>query len=121
MSTVDVHFGHLCTIRVTRFDIVGTFGGTQAAAIEFQVQANKTRAYRNYSIRVPYDQATSPMTTVRLAWRQLTGHDISAGTTDPPASGDPPTAGQASVLAEIKNFVQTETEKLGVNLTLDVI
>lgn len=120
MTTVDVHYGHLCTIRIPKFDIVDTFGGAKAAAVTFQVQANKTRAYRPYSVRIPYDPATtSPSAAVREAWLQLTGHDISLDGGD--QGGDAPTAGQTATLEEIKNFVRTETEKLGVNLTLDII
>lgn len=119
MATVDVHYGHLCTIRVTKFDIVDTFGGAKAASVVFQVQANKTRAYRAFPIRVPYDPATPPIAAVRGAWHRLTGQDISLN--GPGGSADAATEGQAATLSEIKAFVQAETEKLGVNLTLDVI
>lgn len=120
MTTVDVHYGHLCTIRVTKFDVVETFGGAKAASVVFQVQANKTRAYRSFPIRVEYDASTSaPIMAVRHAWKRLTGHDISLNGSG--ADSDPPTAGQAAMLAEIKEFVRSETQKLGVNLTLDVV
>jgi hypothetical protein len=120
MSSVDVevHYGHLCNIRVTKFDIVDTFGGAQAASVVFQVQANKTRAYRSFPIRIAYDPATPPIAAVRNAWQQLTGHDISV---DGSSAGTEPTAGQLATLAEIKEFVRSETQKVGVNLTLDVI
>jgi hypothetical protein len=116
---VDVHYGHLCNIRVTKFDIVDTFGGAQAASVVFQVQANKTRAYRSFPIRVAYDPTTSPISAVRNAWKQLTGHDISLDGSS--TGGTAPSAGQLATLAEIKEFVRSETQKVGVNLTLDVI
>lgn len=120
MATVDVHYGHLCTIRVTKFDVIDTFNGARAASIVFQVQANKTRAYRTYPIRVSFDGSSTPIMTVRAAWKQLTGQDITleAGSVQTVAA---PTAGQQATMEEIKEFVRTETQKLGVNLTLDVI
>ena len=117
-SEIQVHYGHLCTVRVTKFDIVEAFGGSKAASVVFQVQANKTRAYRSFPIRVAYETDLTPSAAVRAAWKQLTGHDVSP---DAETSDETPTAGQAATLAEIKEFVRSETQKLGVDLTLDVV
>lgn len=118
---VPIHYGHLCTIRVTKFDIVDVFNGQKAASVVFQVQSNKTRAYRTYSVRIPYDTDSpdhkTPIDTVRKAWKDLTGHDISPSST----SVALPNAGQSLVMDEVKEFVRSETLKMGVNLTLDVV
>lgn len=120
MSSMNVHYGHLCTVRVTKFDVSQAYNGAQLASIVFQVQANKTRAYRTYHVRVPYDK-TAPGTqtstqTVRTAWKALTGQELDSGATQGLV-----TAGQNAVMSEIKDFVKEETEKMGVNLTLDVV
>ena len=120
-ETVDVHYGHLCTIRVTKFDIEDTYAGGQAAAIIFQVQANKTRAYKSFTIRVPYMSSQAPIQLVRTAWKSLTGQDITLDTTGQAVTQSSLSDGQKAIMAEIKEFVRSETEKLGVNLTLDVI
>lgn len=118
-TTLDVHYGHLCSVRVSRFDTEDALDGTRNATIEFQVMANKTRAFKTFTIRVPFDD--QPMSVVRSAWYQLTGQDITAGTADTPPATSDPTAVQTATLNEIKEFVRAETEKLGINLTLDVI
>lgn len=122
-SMVDVHYGHLCTVRVAKFDIVDSLG-SQVASVVFQVQANKTRAYRSFAVRIAYEPEWSPTVAVRAAWRQLTGQDISlnsapAGTGDSEQSESTP--GQAATFAEIKEFVLAETRKLGADLTLDIV
>lgn len=107
-STVDVHYGHLCTIRVSTFDIVGS-PGARVAAVVFQVQANKTRACKVFTVQTPYESGSSPSAAVRAAWRQLTGE------------GGDTTVAQTAAMDEIKEFVVSETRKLGVGLALDIV
>ena len=118
ITTVDVHYGHLCTISVLDFDIVDTFGGDQVAAISFEVQASRTHACKELQIRIAYDPNVAPVTTIREAWKQLTGHAIWL---DGGPNVQNPAQGQTATLQDIKDFVQKETDKVDANLTLDVI
>lgn len=118
MTTVDVHYGHLCTIRVTRYDPIPTFDGNQAVAMTFQVQANKTRAYRTFDVRTPLLDGQEPIATVRAGYKQLTGHNISLDGSGEDADATP---GQSATLQEIKEFVRSETQKLNGSLALDII
>lgn len=114
---VLVHYGHLCTVRVVKFDTSVGHDGGSIANVTFQVSANKTRATRTYPVRVAMaSEDDETMDVVRRAWKMLTGHDIS-GTGQ---SGDQ-SPGQTSVLNEIKEFVKRETSRLSSGATIDVV
>lgn len=114
---VLVHYGHLCTVRVVKFDTAVGHEGGSVANITFQVSANKTRATRTYPVRVGMaSDDDDTLDVVRRGWRSLTGHDISGN-----AQAGEPSPGQTAVLNEIKEFVRRETTRLSSGATIDIV
>lgn len=114
-TQVSIHYGHLCTVRVSKYEIVSVGSSTPILSITFHVQANKTRQYKIFNVRTIHDNTKTPHELVKLAWQALTGQ--ATGT----LTQMTPTGQQQLVMDHILEFVTTETSKLGLNLTLDVV
>jgi hypothetical protein len=51
MTTVNVHFGHLCSVTTTRFT---TIDDGANVTVTFRVASDKTRKAQDYSATVPF-------------------------------------------------------------------
>jgi hypothetical protein len=68
MTTVSVHFGHLCSVTTTRFTPIDS--GVNVT-VTFRVASNKTRKAQEYSATVPFDAGAHNSGMIGAAWDQM--------------------------------------------------
>lgn len=67
MTTVSVHFGHLCSVTTTRFTPIDDGANV---TVTFRVASNKTRKAQEYSATVPFT-AGHNSEMIGAAWDQM--------------------------------------------------